>query len=110
MSARTLAQNQAQALRAHRIAQIETDLDLGISPAQIAADQGTTVAALERQMHRAGRHDLARRLGPGRDRRDYKRRYDDARSHPCIDCGGTASRYSQARCRTCENKRRAKAS
>lgn len=63
----TQAANQAHLTRrAQRIAQIETDLDLGISPAQIAADQGTTVAALERQMHRAGRHDLAGRLHRGR--------------------------------------------
>lgn len=51
-----------RARRAHRIAQIEADLALGISPSQIAGDLGVTVAALERQMHRAGRHDLATRL------------------------------------------------
>lgn len=98
------------AARAAFVEDVEWLLDAGEAPSAIAERLGRSLEAIQRRLYRAGRRDLARRLGETRDRRDYKRQYDATRAHPCIDCGGTASRDSKARCRTCENKRRAKAS
>lgn len=76
-------------------------LDKGLTPAQVAADEGVRISALERRASRAGDTVLAARLHDAVVASGEARTDQDT----CPDCGGLKIRASR-RCADCTGNRR----
>lgn len=90
------------ALRAEKVADIEADLDLGISADRIAAGYGVKRDSLGRFLDRAGRHDLATRMYVTSRQKNH---YSQGRT--CINCDDRCSNEATF-CRSCANAQRAR--
>lgn len=76
--------------REYRFAEADFLLSCGSSPHEVARQLGVTLAALERQAHRWGRHDLAAAIA-------------SAERGACVDCG-EPNHPRRTRCIHCHNR------
>lgn len=79
------------------VAQVEDELDAGITPAAIAADAGIKPQSVEARLRRAGRPDLARIF----DDRAAKDAYYQRNRGTCDTCGGPTAQRQIEQCQGC---------